>query len=209
MCHSTQQLQQLQLDIPQVKLCECGYGQPAPLAKQNDKRIGHVKGQPIRFIRGHNPTHREVRPVTERFWKKVDKRGPNDCWPWTAHTKSGYGELRIDGANVYAHRFSWELHNGPIPDGMFVCHSCDRKRCTNPNHLFIGTPQENIQDMLDKERQQRGTRHWRSKLTPEDVRRIRALRETGMILEDIAAQIGVSRTTVWTIVKGKTWSHVT
>lgn len=99
------------------------------------------------------------RPVTERFWPKVDKRGPHECWPWKAGTTKGYGTLGVhpsDGFSrrqMYAHRLSWQFANGiSVPAGMLVCHSCDNPLCCNPRHLWIGTIGDNNRDMNAKKR---------------------------------------------------------
>jgi len=90
--------------------------------------------------------------VEERFWAKVDKT--DSCWVWTGATlRRGYGQIRIPVKKAkQAHRLSWEIHNGPIPDGMLVCHKCDNPPCVNPAHLFLGTQSDNNKDCVRKGR---------------------------------------------------------
>lgn len=98
---------------------------------------------------------RFARPFAERFWEKVDRRSPDECWPWLgrARTSFGYGAFAIgrDRANR-AHRIAWELTNGPVPVGLSALHRCDNPPCCNPAHLFLGTQADNIADMVAKGR---------------------------------------------------------
>lgn len=87
------------------------------------------------------------------FWASVDRKGQNDCWFWTGRIgNTGYGKIKINGLIVGAHRVSWELHNGRIPDGLFVLHSCDNKACVNPAHLRVGTHDDNMRDCSERKR---------------------------------------------------------
>lgn len=125
--------------------------------------LNFSKGQPDMI------TERRV----ENFWAKVDKSG--ECWNWTAFKSKGYGYIQCgQGNSVRAHRFSWVLHNGEIPEGMLVCHKCDNPSCVRPDHLFLGTPLDNVVDMLSKGRNVScpGISNGSSKLTPEQVRAI-------------------------------------
>lgn len=96
------------------------------------------------------------RPLAERFWARVDVRGPDECWPWIGYLDAdGYGQIAEGGRcsePLATHRVAWEQVNGPIPDGMDICHSCDNPPCCNPAHLFPGTHDDNMADMKAKGR---------------------------------------------------------
>ena len=109
-----------------------------------------------------------------RFWSKVDKRGPNECWPWRAGPKHNrYGLFFMNGKNHGAHCCAWEFEHGTIPAGLFVCHNCpggDNPRCCNPAHLWLGSAKQNSRDMVLKGRSASGDRH-PMRVHPELVRR--------------------------------------
>lgn len=89
------------------------------------------------------------------FWSRVDNTG--ECWLWTGSQRDGYGRLLFQGRFKLAHRVAWELTNGPIPDGLYVCHTCDNPPCVRPAHLFVGSQQDNLNDMVAKGRSRRQT----------------------------------------------------
>lgn len=146
-------------------------------------------------------------PIEERFWSKVDRSGgPDSCWLWTAGGNR-YGVFTVSrGRQVDAHRFSWELHHGIIPDGLLVCHECDTPRCVNPAHLFLGTSAVNQADMTAKGRGRTGERNGRAKLTWDQVREARTKYATGgHSWKSLAAEYGVAKWVMGQILRNLTW----
>jgi hypothetical protein len=165
-----------------------------------------------------------------RFWAKVDKRGPDECWPWTAGvTRDGYGRFGLtlrDRVNTDAeprarystfqtNRIAYFLEHGIDPGDNGTLHRCDNPPCVNPSHLFDGTQSENSQDRVRKERQARGERDGNSKLTQDAVLAVLRLRASGMTYKRVAAEIKqtfnieISLCTAFNICAGDTWMHVT
>lgn len=148
---------------------------------------------------------------TERFMGRVFKT--ETCWLWRGTVKAhGYGVIRIDNTYWRAHRLSWTLFNGAIPDGKAVCHRCDNPRCVNPEHLFLGTQADNMRDMQSKGRKAsanvnpaKGEAHGRAKLTAAQVSDIRHANEHGATQSQLAAIYGVTQSTISAIIRGVNW----
>jgi hypothetical protein len=135
-----------------------------------------------------------------RFWRYVTKGEPGACWRWTGFCdKDGYGKLRDGEANRPAHVISWEVHFGPVPDGMFVLHSCNNPPCPNPSHLKLGNHQENMQDRIAAGHYATGEQHPMAKFSDQVVQ---AVREAVGTYEQIAERFGMSESHVGNIRRG-------
>jgi hypothetical protein len=119
------------------------------------------------------------------------------CWVWIPNPKRRYPQVMIDGQMYGTHRLSYTVHRGPITDGLCVCHTCDQTRCCNPDHLFLGTHAENMQDMVKKDR---GGWRERGKLTDVQVREIRRKHARGVPASWIASEYGIAASYVRDIV---------
>lgn len=158
------------------------------------------------------------RSLEERFWEKVDKQGPEECWEWQAAThRHGYGAFGVggrDGKMARAHRISYKLHKGPIPDGCYVLHHCDNPPCVNPDHLYVGTQTDNMQDAVERDRGvgspgMPGETHPQAKVTEADVREMRQRYEEEPVSQyDLADQYGLTQSTVSDILRREIWDHV-
>ena len=178
-------------------LCVAHY---AKLRKYGDPNV-------VKHVQFHGLT------LEERFWKRVVK-SPK-CWLWNGYRDpKGYGRLMIDGNPVLASRLSWHLHYGDIPcnkdgDAAYVLHKCDNPSCVNPNHLYLGDSQDNMDDMWSRGRAKpghlAGEKHGMAKLTEIQVREIRATRGSHT---EIARKFGVSVTTVCDIRNRRVWKHL-
>lgn len=137
------------------------------------------------------------------------------CWEWAGCVQgNGYSRVRLNGRTEYGHRVSYRAFKGEIPDGFDVCHTCDNRRCVNPDHLFLGTRKENMQDCAEKGRTTKGRSFGEgeqaacSKLTESEVLMARTLAAEGEKPRVIAEQFGVHRDTIRHIIKRKTWRHI-
>lgn len=149
-------------------------------------------------------------PLPDRFWPNVQKS--EGCWEWQGvRLHHGYGALQFRGKLRKAHRLSWELHNGPIPEGLIVCHHCDNPPCVRPDHLFLGTSKDNADDKGCKGRQRAGIgeRNGSARLTEGDVLRAVVLRFAGWTYSRIGDHLGVTMSSAHRICVGQAWSSVT
>lgn len=155
--------------------------------------------------------------LADRYWPRV--RQSDGCWEWTGKkTGDGYGCFIFHEKQVAAHRVSWEIHFGPIPDGLLVLHRCDNPPCSRPDHLFLGTNSDNARDREAKGRgykgpggtlpHKQGSAHGRSKLTEDQVVTIRSLRKSGATYAQLAKMFGVGGQTIQKAATGLTWRHV-
>jgi hypothetical protein len=141
-----------------------------------------------------------------RFWKQVRKT--DKCWVWTGPVHT-YGRIYANGAYWMSHRFSWFIHNGPIPNGKYVCHRCDNPPCVRPDHLFLGDALENHQDCVKKNRQVFGERNGRCKLTEAQAIQVKRLYESGDWRQvDLAEKFGVTQIAISLLVRGVNWKYL-
>lgn len=164
-----------------------------------------------------NPSHlflsrsNKVKDVFDRIESKIERIPECGCWIWTDSVNNqGYGRIGIGSTKTYlAHRVMWEIENGKIPEGKFVCHHCDTPSCVNPHHMFIGTQKDNMRDAKNKGRtvitHKQGEDHYESKFTNDQIVEIRSSNDSQVA---IAQRFGVSTTTISCIVNRKTWKHI-
>jgi hypothetical protein len=170
--------------------CQCGCGEKAPVATRTTTRDGHVKGQPMRYIRGH------VAALKVR-WIEEDRGHETPCWIWQGATiGKGYGRVNVPERETFAHVVEWEKVNGPVPEGLELDHLCRVPACCNPAHLEAVTHAENMR------------RAERCVMTPESVAEVRRLLRGGIAGRDIGRRLGVHERIVSSIKCGKAWVGV-
>lgn len=148
-----------------------------------------------------------MQKIKERFWAKVIKT--DSCWLWTAGKNKGYGAFALTHKQQKkAHRFSWEMENGPVPKNLQVCHRCDNPLCVRPDHLFLGSHDENHRDKVEKGRSPKGSRSGRTFLTENDVLDIRHFAKDGWPSVLLAELYHIKKETIDAIRQRKTWTHL-
>ena len=164
-----------------------------------------------------NRFRKSTKTPEERFWEKVDKS--DECWVWTGYrNRQGYGNFSVRGENntftsTRAHRYAWQLVNGDIPTGMFVCHRCDTPSCVRPDHMFLGTQKDNLRDAVAKGRHASQRNHYHGKthrkLSAAKVLAIRAA-YTGRYgqMTEMAREYGVVPNTIRHVLIRKIWRQI-
>lgn len=186
--------------------CECGNEivRRGTNIKKNGGSCGCLKKE-LSKERMRNMQKEKHGDIESRFFSRFTKM-KSGCWQWNAHCdKDGYGILPQNGPAIRAHRLSYEIHKGEIPNGMVIRHKCDNPGCVNPDHLEYGTPKQNVRDCLDRGRDSMvGSRNNKAKLNEIDVKEIRLSK---LSVAEIAELYGVSKSTIKRIKSKKLWRH--
>jgi hypothetical protein len=147
----------------------------------------------------------------KRHFEKNVVKSEHGCWLWMgAQRGNGYGQTSLNRKPLPASRASWLIHYGEIPEGMFVCHSCDVRACVSPAHLWLGTPKDNTQDMIKKGRKisPQGEDAPHTKIKTRDVINIKSMIKQGIPVKEISNKLSISHSIIYGIRNGRTWKHV-
>lgn len=179
---------------------------------RNGCRCRSCKDANARYARERRLRHNGPPPTPEeRFWRKVDQRGADECWPWLGSTTRGYGHARLGDRVQRAHRLAYELTHGELPSGLYVLHHCDNPPCCNPAHLYLGTQAQNVRDRETRQRsggvKMRGESNPSARLTWEQVEYIRDRIRAGQrgVQAELARELGVGTATISRIARGSHW----
>lgn len=170
---------------------------------------GYCNMHYLRLTRTGTLEARKSIPLYDKLFSQLKLVG--DCWEWQGYLMAnGYGVIVDVRAKKLVHRAMYEIIHGPIPDGLFCCHRCDNPKCCRPEHLFLGTHRENMDDMDSKGRRRapKGVQHPRAKVSDDDVLLMRQMYSEGVMIVDIAKRFPVVPCTVSAIVNHKTWRHL-
>lgn len=178
-------------------ICDCGNER---ICKGKDLSNGEISSC------GCTKIKRKVPNPLKRLMKNIKEN--NSCWMFG--NRNVHNMFLLEGKNIGAHRASWILHKGNIPKGLCICHHCDNPGCINPDHLFLGTYQDNMQDMIKKGRGNapKGEKTRTCKLKERDVLKMRELKKQNISYKKIADIFGVGSTTAFFAIKGITWKHI-
>ena len=152
-------------------------------------------------------------PLADRFYSRSEFDPNGGCWLWAGAmpNSTGYGTISYNSQTISAHRLTWEIHRGPIPKGMHICHRCDVRACVNPDHLFLGTSADNMHDMVQKGRSRHlfGEASPSCKLRAVDIPAILDRLHGGESCRKIGDDYGVTECAINAIRRGKSWRHIT
>ncbi len=176
----------------------------------NDHVVIYLDGDSANHCLDNLAIERKDDFEAKKFWSKVDIGDKDDCWPFLGcFGKHGYGVVGFRRKFWRAHRLALVLYLGrPLNKNELACHKCDNRKCCNPNHLFVGSPADNMHDMIKKGRKRVGSRASQTKLNEEIVRKSKQLKEAGMTWIAIAKKFDMHPCTISKAINGKRWKHV-
>lgn len=184
-----------------------------PVVEEHPRRNhGHLETMADLEVGPYRGRGRPPLSAKERF-SKYYVIAPSGCWMWTGSTSNGYGDISWGSqfgkhGRTKAHRMSYILFKGYLPFDKQVCHTCDTPLCVNPDHLFQGTGQDNMDDCVAKGRTCRGVRCHSAVLDPDKVRDIRNSYAAGEAPKSLSSRYGIATASLWKVLRRKSWKHV-